>query len=510
MKPSIELFNLIKSLSKSEKRFFKLSSSLQSGDKNYLKIFDVIEKQKEYDEEAVKNTFKGSTFVKHFPSEKNHLYKLILKSLRNYHSDHSVSSILRQEIKNIEILYKKALYKECTKFVARAKKMAISHEKFYYLFELITWEKTLMEEAFESGNFGKDLDAIIKEEEEVIAKLRNLAEYMVLYSRINYVFRSGGFARNAKEKEIVAEIANNHLIKGKNTALSTRAASICYYIKGLCASTNRDYKDSFQFFLRVKEILDNNPLIKVDLAKRYVRTLEHLLYCYIDDKDFDSARELLETLRELPKLKGFNSVDIEVKIFTTSYIGETLLHITTGNFEKALPVVDEIIDGLNRFSGKINKEQEVVFSYNIALLYFGAEKYNKALFWVNKVLNDNEQTLRQDIYSFSRLFNLVIHYELGNHDLLEYIIKSTFRYLNKKEKDYNVENVILKHVRKLARLTADADRMDQLTTMKADLDEIFKDKNERVVLDYFDFESWLNAKMNDISFSKAVTQKAKA
>src|SRR5690606_25936964 len=102
---------------------------------------------------------------------------------------------------------------------------------------------------------------------------------------INYVFRSGGFARNAKEKEIVSEIANHHLIIGKNTALSTRAASICYYVKGLCASTNRQYKDSFQHFLRVKEILDNNPIVKADLAKRYVRTLSHLLYCYIDDGD---------------------------------------------------------------------------------------------------------------------------------------------------------------------------------------------------------------------------------
>ena len=108
MKPSNELFDLVKSLTKSEKRFFKLSSSLQTGDKNYLKIFDAIDKQDEYDENALKNLFKKETFIKHFPSEKNHLYKLILKSLRAYHADNSVSSQLKQEIKNIEILYNKA------------------------------------------------------------------------------------------------------------------------------------------------------------------------------------------------------------------------------------------------------------------------------------------------------------------------------------------------------------------------------------------------------------------
>jgi len=90
--------------------FFKLSSSLQTGDKNYLKIFDAIDKQVEYDEGGVKHMFRKETFIRHFPSEKNHLYKLILKSLRAYHADNSVSSLLKQEIKNIEILFEKALF----------------------------------------------------------------------------------------------------------------------------------------------------------------------------------------------------------------------------------------------------------------------------------------------------------------------------------------------------------------------------------------------------------------
>ena len=146
MKPSNELYKLIKSLTKSEKRFFKLSSSLQSGDKNYLKVFDYIESQDEYDEEAIKKAFKNERFIKHLPSEKNHLYKLILKSLRSYYSEESLSSILKQEIKNIEILYNKALYRECEKFIVRAKKIAQDTEKFYYWNEIISWEKKLKEE----------------------------------------------------------------------------------------------------------------------------------------------------------------------------------------------------------------------------------------------------------------------------------------------------------------------------------------------------------------------------
>lgn len=504
MKPSIELFKLIKSLTKSEKRFFKLSSSLQSGEKNYLKIFDAIEKQEEYDEEQLKREFEGETFVKHLPSEKNHLYKLILKSLRSFYSEQSVSSSLKQEIKNVEILYSKALYKECEKFVQRAKEIAREYEKFYYWFELIAWEKLLMESAFEQGVFSDDMDALIEEEEMVIAKLRNLAEYTVIYSKINLIFRSGGFTRNETERATVQEIADYHLIKGKNTAISTKAASICYYIKGLCAATNRNYEDSFQFFNRTREILDNNPAIKLDTASRYVMTLFHLLRCYIDDKQFEKARNLIVEIRELSTKKGFNSIDLTAKIFGNSYIQELALFHAEGAFQKSLELLPEIEENQRVFEGKLSKEIEILLAYNIAYSYFGVGEYKKALGYLNEVLNDNEQNLRQDVYSFSRLFNLVIHFELENYDFLEYIIKSTNRYLNKQERDYQVEFVFIKHLRKLAKINSGVQRMEIFENLNDELKPLLQDHNERVVLEYFNVEAWVESKLKKISFESAV------
>ena len=224
MKPSTELHDLIKSLTKSEKRFFKLHSALQSGPKNYLRMFEAIDRQKTYDEEEIKRFFAKETFIKHLPSEKNHLYKLIMKALRAYHAEATVSGLLKIEIKNIELLYDKALYEEANKTLHRAKRIARENERFYYWFELLNWEKQLLEEAYESGEFTKDLDALIEEERDVIEKLRNLAAYHILYSKINYVFRSGGYVRTEEEHAMVEEISEHPLIKGKNTALSKRAA----------------------------------------------------------------------------------------------------------------------------------------------------------------------------------------------------------------------------------------------------------------------------------------------
>ncbi|MGF1564277.1 MAG: hypothetical protein ACFCUH_02815 [Flavobacteriales bacterium] len=501
MKPSTELFDLIKSLTKSEKRFFKLSSSLQTGDKNYLKIFDAIDRQVDYDEGAIKQQFRKEIFIKHFPSEKNHLYKLILKSLRAYHADNSVSSVLKQEIKNIEILYNKALFKECNKFLMRAKKLAIDHEKFYYLFELISWEKMLLEEALEDGQFTKDLDLLIREEQEVIEKLRNLAAYHVLYSKINYVFRSGGFVRNEEEKNIVDEIKNHPLIKGKNTALSKRAATICYYTQGFCNIAEGNYDVAQAKFMRVKEIVDENPHLRQDLAKRYVKTLNYIIFCLIDSKQYQEALVRTAEMRKLAEEREFASTDILLSIFKNATVAELQIAQLTKDYERGYAVVDEITEGMADSEGKLHKEQVLTFSYQIASFYFSTGNYNKSLQWLNKVLNDNENTLRQDVYSYARLFNLVVHYELGNYDLLEYITKSTQRYLSKRQRDYGLEKMVIEYVRKLIRTTSDSDRRKHFETFLVDVRQRALEPEDRIVLKFFDFVGWAEGHLstNDVA-----------
>lgn len=504
MKPSTELFDLIKSLSKSEKRFFKLHSSLQSGDKNYLKIFDAIDRQKDYDEQALKKQFKGETFVRHFPSEKNHLYKLILKALRAYHAEGSVSGMLKQEIKNIEILYHKALYKECNKLLHRAKRVARENERFYYWFELLNWEKMLLEEAYESGQFTKDLDALIEEERDVIERLRNLAAYHILYSKINYVFRSGGYVRTEEEHAMVEEISEHPLIKGKNTALSLRAATICYYTQGFCHWAKREWAVSLEKFERVKSILDEHPKIRRDLPKRYVRTLNYIILAEIEQHRFDEAREHIRQMRSVKSMDGFGGIDIEVQVFNASFLCEMRLLDRMGEHRQALELVAPLLAGMEELGPRLHKEYEIEFHHALAVVHFGAGEVNKSLFWLNKVLNDNEPTLRQDIFTYARLFNLIVHYELGNFDLLEYIVRSTQRFLSRRQRAHEVEVLLIDHVKRLARTDDEEGRLELFRSLDAGLRELFKDPNEGLVLKYFDVLAWVRAHIEGIPFSDAV------
>ncbi len=506
MKPSNELFNLIKSLTKSEKRFFKLSSSLQSGDKNYLKIFDAIDEQEEYNEPLIKERFKNEKFIKHFPSEKNHLYKLILKSLRSYYSDNSISSILQQEIKNIEILYRKSLYEECEKFLLRAKKMAIEHEKFYYHFELIGIEKMLLEEAFEEGKFNRSLDDLIEEEKTVISRLRNLAEYHVLYSKVNLAFRSEGYTRDENARKIIDEVSENHLIKAKDTALSKSAATICYYTQGFCHSANNEKDLSFIAFLQVKKILDDNPPLRTDLIKRYIRTIYNLIKIHIYRKEFRSAFKLIEELRKSENDEKY-SVDTRIRIFRTCYMAELDIYEKLGEFQEGLKIVKKIEENLEAFKDKSSKEHLIAFYLKSSLIFIGLGDFNKSLFWINKILNDNEKLLRQDLYSYARLINLIVHFELGNFDLVEYLIKSTQRFLNKKNRDFELETLIIYNIKKLSKCSDLEKQKEIFIQFRAKLEELFKITDNEILFNYFDFLSWTDSKIENIPLSKAIQKR---
>lgn len=511
MKPSTELFQLIKSLTKSEKRYFKLSSSLQSGEKNYMKLFDAIEAQDEYDEEQIKKLFKGETFIKHLPSEKNHLYSLILKSLRGFYADKSAAAILQEQIRNIELLFNKALYKECGKIIRKAKKMAYNYEKYYFLLDLIDWEKILIEEEYLRGKFDQDLNKLVEEESECLEKLRNLAEYQILYSKINYAFRRGGYARNEEEQKIVSDIANYHLIKGKNTALSTKAATACYYIKGLCASTERNLDESYINFMKVVKIMEDNPMIMRELPKRYVKALNNVMFAHMDYRHWDKCFAMIDKLKGLAKKPGFESIDVQLKIFTSSHNGELLACIGKGDFKKAIDkVIPAIEQELPLYEGKINNEEEMLFYYNISTAYLGGGDYKNALRYINLVLNYSESGLREDVYTFARLVNLIIHYELGNYDLLDYTVKSTRRFVTKSQKNYQFETVFLKDFKKLLKTRNVGASKELFIDFKEQLEKVLEDPFEQAANVYFDFISWVDSKIENKSFEEIVKAKVKS
>ena len=139
MKRQEGIFNLIKSLTKQEKWYFKQFATWNAikGSSNYIVLFDIINEMDIYDESVIKKKIQKRSLSISFTETKYQLYQNIMKSLHSFHLNSSIDSRIRTMIHQIEILINKAQYDETIKLIYKAKELAIHYERFTSLSEIL-------------------------------------------------------------------------------------------------------------------------------------------------------------------------------------------------------------------------------------------------------------------------------------------------------------------------------------------------------------------------------------
>ncbi|MBA3648621.1 MAG: hypothetical protein H0W62_08725 [Chitinophagales bacterium] len=152
MNQSNSLFRLIHSLSQSEKRYFTLTAAINRRSSSYLKLFKVLDQQKEYDETLLKERLHKESFISHLSVIKVQLYHFLLKTLRNFHESRSVDFTLKEMMLDAAILNEKALYEESKMKLLRARDLAERYEIWKVLLEILHKEYTLLSITSEKSN----------------------------------------------------------------------------------------------------------------------------------------------------------------------------------------------------------------------------------------------------------------------------------------------------------------------------------------------------------------------
>lgn len=109
---SDHLFALIKSMRKSEKRYFKIRT--KSGGKEDLKyqlLFDALDRLDTFNEERVIAENQWINPVQ-FSNLKAHLYKKLLQSLKEYTVSSNEEILIREQIDYVQILFDRSLYQQ--------------------------------------------------------------------------------------------------------------------------------------------------------------------------------------------------------------------------------------------------------------------------------------------------------------------------------------------------------------------------------------------------------------
>ncbi len=492
MQYSDALYQLIKSLNRTEKSYIKKFSHKVGSEKTkvFLELFDAIDKQSEYNEKTLISKFeKKGVPKKSFPAAKHYLYNLILKSLVDYNRNKSVHSRIRNYLEQAEILKAKRLKDQSLKLVLKAKELAKQHESMTHFFEILRVEQQLkvkQDPAF--------MEEQRKEERYYIELYENRYEFRQLYYKIFTEFRKVNVMRDIESVNRLKELMKHDLLSHESKAISFQAKNNFHSLHGNFYAVTGQNELAFQARLDQLNLWRNNKNKVESQPVTYLRVSHNVCEAALKIQRVDEARDII---KELEKIEPLNK-DHQLEILEVSWLNKIKIAIAANDFDLAQNLVDE----LEEF-WKQNPQMEFGDDMRYSLLVYFAgicywnKQYDRSLSYQLELINRKDYRYQQDIAVSIRIINLFTYYELKNVKMLEKAFISTYRFLHKQGKLFEFEKMLISGMKKLAGTPLNSTKGQKvLKQLEEKLTQLKQDPFEQHAFQHFDPTPWIQSKRN--------------
>ena len=500
------LFQLIHSLEKAEKRHFKLyiKRSSSKEDLKIVQLFDALDKLQEYDEKLLLKKLSGIEKPQ-LSNLKTHLYKQLLASLRLLKSSDSIDLQLNEQFDYAHILYKKGLFVQSLKMLDRAKETARAHQKFNFLPQVIALEKRI-ESLHITRSMQSRAEQLSAEAIEISDKIDKLTRLSNLALQIYSFYIKNGHARNEKEEKKVETFfyenlpVNAHKLTGFYERLYLYQ-SYCWF-SFIC----QNFLMYYRYAQKWVDLFHEQPLmIRVETG-HYIKGLHNLLNAHFDLRNFQKFQLTLkqfESFAETDRVKQHDNFRIQAFVYISS--SKINQHFMLGTFREGLELVPQIEEKLKEYALFLDSHRVLVFNYKIATLYFGSEDYDTCIDYLQRIINDNVD-LRSDLHCYARVLHLMAHYELGNFEILEYLIKSVYRFMARMENLTVVEEEMFRFLGSSFNLSRHKLK-PAFEKFLQKIKHLEKNRFETRAFAYLDIISWVESKVYDKPMSKILGEK---
>ncbi len=499
MRNSEQLYELIHSLTKSEKRHFKILSSLQSGNKKYIELFNLIEKQKQYDERKLKLRMTA------LPVMKNYLYNLILKSLRLNNTSEGHKKNIMELIENAENLLRKGLYRQSYNHLMKAKKLAQGVQNFSQLIEIYQLEHVIANTTLDTNLLKTINQQTNNESDFALAALSEQFEYRKAINLLMYRrSQRGKVLRTKKEKSSIENKIYELLTKKPNNCLSNKGRIFHYNLGNLYHYSGNNFNESYQQSLEAILFLESDMEMLRYEMKNYISAMHNLMNSLMQMKRYEEMMHFIDKMRHLPIENPIERS--RIFIFTA---GRQVIHYTfTGQVQKGIRFITETEKEIPKYMDLLSRPSFYALCGNIEEFHFVAGNFKEALRWNNKMLLHDDIKSYFEYYTNARMAEIIIQYELGNFETCNFLITSYSSFLKKNQSFGKLESTYLMFFKQLSKPLNEQKRWDTYILFLNENKKLFASPYEIEAFDFFDIQAWLLSKIEGKSFSEILTTKS--
>ena len=496
-----QLFELIHSLELNEKRYFKLQASLQKKESNLSKLFDFYADSSEFNEESLRKKFKGQKFLDQLAVTQNHLYDSILKAMRSYNLKRETEFQLWGMLQDVQFLYEKGHIDQSVSTLKKIYKTAQKHGCFNVLLSTLDWKAKFLSEGFYVDKDETDIDKISDAYYELLGNLQNEREYLELQSKIFNNYYKTGIERKNSDYKTNDQIINQFALKDFNRA-QTFKAQCCYLnIHAQYCKINGDWKEAYRYRKQLLDLVESQfgSRFSRDLARMYFVSINNLIPICVKLRRWDEVTDLIERMETLEEKshKTYFSSEMRSRVLMHSSIAKLAVYARMGEVKKGKELVHYLSDNSEVIEKYHRKYVMLHLYFNLSYFLFAVGEFSPSLRWLNKVVNDTDIKTAEDLHASTRILAMILQFEIGRSELLEYLARSTYRFLNKLEGLYKFEEVMLSFMKKFSKNDLLRQDKEVFIILREDLLEAGYEPSERNALSTLDLISWVDSKIEN-------------
>jgi hypothetical protein len=504
------LYELIKSLSKTEKRYFKLFSSRHTigEENNYVRLFDFLDRMPIYDEKLIVREFEGEAFMHRFSITKKRLYDHILSALDAFYTVSSLDAQLYKMLHSADILFRKSLYSQCTRVLRSAEKLALKNGRLPILSEIYKKQKRVSENRGYTDVELEDIREIAEKDAQLIQQIQKYDQLWELKSELFFHLSRKGKSRSADEVAFYKSLLEK-LPKEKELQYHPFETNFLYnHLLSAFYFATDELPKCYAFLQKNLQLFENEHSLNDSNLNNYFSLLTNMIFVAEKLGNPAVALNCLKQLKLIPNQFDLaNNEDMRIKLFASTFSIELSMLTRRGDLQHAMDLLPKIEEGLVRYEGKISPSRKAFIRFKMATVLFGMNEFQSAKKMFSRILNDSELDQNDDILSYAYLMELFVQLELKTDHLLTYSLKNTQRFLKSRNRFFKIEQVLLQFISRRIKCKNEADSLDLWEALHQQLSELGQQETDAWFYEYFDIKTWAESKVTQQEFQHLLKEK---
>ncbi len=412
------LIQLIKTLTPNERRYFKLLSNAQSGEKKYLQLFDALEDKEEYN--ATELSEKLGLSPTQLASEKRYLIQVLLKSLRFYKEELNSDNHIGNMIADAAELHERGLYHFAVEVLDKAIAKAEETNNVYLMPKLISRKFDYLTQL-------EDFSEIEKLKQDFDKSIDTFTEYFELIWLRTQVIR---FEQSRNGSDTFAQ--HNHQLfrtdPGKLLSVKTQiqwfGVMNRYYLM-----VEKDLNKVLQIARQAVAFYESNTELKDANPYQYYIALISVVTSEGQAGNYENEIEAADRCLQIFKTadRTISRHDLADMVSFCNYAKAWAI-LQLHRYNEAVQLLEERYNTADVQSGYVKYS----LSYDYACALFHTGQLKKSLELINELITISPEH-RIDMQIMLRALMLMVQCELGNYELIPYQVKAAKAWMKRRE-----------------------------------------------------------------------------